>query len=78
MNQLDYVNTVYQSQGNFVLVDFISQEIKNKMCEYLSDNQIFVRNLTHSDMLRSSLRITIGTQSQMSRVIEIMKQFNNN
>ncbi len=78
LNQLDYVNTVYQSQGNFVLVDFISLEVKNEMCEFLADNQIFVRNLTHSDMLRSSLRITIGTQSQMSRVIEIMKQFNNN
>jgi histidinol-phosphate aminotransferase len=75
IQKLDCVNKVYESQGNFVLVEFTSPEIKNSVCEYLAANQIFVRNLTHSKMLDCTLRITIGTRNQMQHVIEILGKF---
>jgi histidinol-phosphate aminotransferase len=75
IQKLDFVKKVYESQGNFVLVEFLSPEIKNTICEYLAGNQIFVRNLTHSKMLENTLRITIGTQSQMLHVIKILEKF---
>lgn len=75
IQKLVFVKRVYESEGNFVLVEFSSPEVKNKVCEYLAENQIFVRNLTHSKMLDCTLRITIGTRIQMEHVMNILKIF---
>ena len=73
LESLSYVKNVFESHGNFLLVEFESYEVKNKVFEQLSQNMIFVRNLTHSDLLTNSLRITIGTEEQMQRVFEVFK-----
>lgn len=75
IQKLEFVEKVYDSHGNFVLVEFTSPEIKNTVCTYLAENQIFVRNLTHSKMLDCTLRITVGTKSQMQHVISILEKF---
>jgi histidinol-phosphate aminotransferase len=74
MLRLNIIENVYNSEGNFVLVKFKSDEIKNNVYNSLIDNNIFVRNLTHSKKLIGTLRITIGTTSQMERVLEVISK----
>jgi histidinol-phosphate aminotransferase len=73
LNQLAFLKKIYQSHANFVLVEFISFDDKMKVFNHLNENNIFVRNLMHSDMLMNTLRISIGTRVQMSRVSDILK-----
>ena len=60
----------FSSTGNFVLMRFQSAEIKESVLTHLSQQGIFVRNLTHSKKLDNCLRISIGTRDQMQRVME--------
>ncbi len=60
----------FSSSGNFVLMRFQSAEIKESVLTHLSQQGIFVRNLTHSKKLDNCLRISVGTQDQMQRVME--------
>lgn len=75
LNELNSVSQVYKSAGNFVLVQFNSVEIKNQIFEYLSNQNIYTRNLTHHPNLEKCLRVTIGTMIQMERVVNSMIQF---
>ena len=61
---------VYPSNGNFLMLKFPSYEIKKDLLNYLSDNNIFVRDTTQADMVKSCFRITIGTRGQMAQVLE--------
>ena len=47
-----------------------SFNVYNKLIE----NNIFVRNLLHSDLLINTLRISIGTKEQMNIVIDVLKK----
>lgn len=75
LKSLPYVKNVFESHGNFLLVEFETFEIKTKVFDLLSENLIFVRNLTHSALLTNCLRITIGTKEQMERVFQVFKNF---
>jgi histidinol-phosphate aminotransferase len=66
------VKEIYPSQGNFLLIEFNDFDIKMKVYNQLSDNNIFVRNLMHSKLLMNTLRITIGTKAQMERVLNVI------
>jgi histidinol-phosphate aminotransferase len=61
--------------GNFVLVAFgdLQVDIVNK----LEEKHIFVRNYGHVHGMGKYTRITIGTSSQMKRVINVISQFYN-
>ena len=59
-----------QSEANFVL--FQSQYAK-ELVSYMQSNGIFVRDYTH--IIPNACRITIGTQEQMHKVLECIKQF---
>lgn len=72
LSSISGVVHIYQSHGNFVLIEFESSEIKELIFKGLADNFIYVRNLTHNEMLSNSLRITIGTQEQMKHVVNII------
>jgi histidinol-phosphate aminotransferase len=69
-----YIIKVFKSSANFVLVEFQDFDIKMNIFNNLSGNNIFVRNLLHSDMLINTLRITIGTRAQMERVINCLSE----
>jgi len=66
------VKKIYPSQGNFLLIEFNDFDVKMKVYNELSDHNIFVRNLMHSKLLMNTLRITIGTKTQMERVLEVI------
>lgn len=67
------VKEIYPSEGNFLLVEFTDFDVKMKVYNALSDQNIFVRNLMHSKLLINTLRITIGTKAQMERVFNVIK-----
>ena len=74
LESLPFVSTVYNSHGNYLLIEFINEQIKNKLFNLLAENDIYVRNLSHSELLLNCLRITIGTTDQMKKVYGVIKQ----
>ena len=73
LEKLDIIKKVYSSQGNFLLVEFNDFDVKMKVYNLLSENNIFVRNLIHSELLMNTLRITIGTKEQMDKVLKVIE-----
>ena len=61
--------------GNFILLKFPTVELKIELFDFLQSHNIFLRNLTHSDMLMNCLRITIGTKDQMKLVLNNISDF---
>ncbi len=57
-----------KSEGNFMLMQFNSEDTKLKFVQFMEEQNIFLRNLTHSPLLLNCLRITIGTEEQMKYV----------
>ena len=73
LNGLHFVDKIFKSYGNFLLIRFIDFDAKMEVFNYLNKKNIFVRNLTHSDKLMNCLRISIGTKDQMKRVLKVIK-----
>ncbi len=62
-------------EANFLLVKCKEKGDKEKIISYLEDNNIFVRNVSQTEMLRDyCFRITIGTTEQMQRVANVIKE----
>ncbi|MCR9081777.1 MAG: histidinol-phosphate aminotransferase family protein [Cyclobacteriaceae bacterium] len=74
LSKLSKIKKVYLSKANFLLIEFDDFDSKMKALNYLNENNVFVRNLVHSDMLINCLRVTIGTKSQMERVLNLFIQ----
>ncbi len=72
--KLDFVEQVFESHANFVLVKFTNFDTKMNVYNKLIENNIFVRNLLHSDLLINTLRISIGTKEQMNIVVDVLKK----
>jgi histidinol-phosphate aminotransferase len=65
---------VYPSQGNFILVDFKSEEKANAANDYLMQEGIIPRKVVNYD-LPSCLRITIGLAEENQTVVNVLEQF---
>jgi histidinol-phosphate aminotransferase len=74
LKKIASVKKVFSSHANFLLVEFHDFDAKVNVFNHLNNNNIFVRNLVHSDMLINTLRITVGTKEQMERVVNCMKE----
>lgn len=72
---LSFVKHIFESSANFVLIELESHETKQRLDKNLQSNKIYVRSLGHSRQLINCLRISIGTVSQMNRVVEVFKNF---
>jgi len=66
---------LYNSNGNFLLIRMKSEIEKKRFCSYLSEHNIFVRELSQSTNLLDCFRITIGTLSQMQHVISVFQKY---
>ena len=64
-----------ESGGNFTMIEFPDYDEKVALINYLADNNIFVRDCTQGPSVRNCFRITIGTKSQMKRVLETITCF---
>jgi histidinol-phosphate aminotransferase len=74
LKHIGSIKRIFNSHANFLLVEFHDFDAKLNVFNHLNNNDIFVRNLVHSDMLINTLRITIGTKEQMERVLICMKE----
>lgn len=66
---------VFPSRGNFNMLRFVSKEEKKALMKFLADNDIFVRETTQDPSVESCFRVTIGTKSQMERVVRVIDAF---
>lgn len=69
MNRHKSYCDIINGGGNFVMIKFIDKNEKDEFYNYLISKNIFVRNLTHNIILNKCLRITIGTKTQMQKVM---------
>ena len=66
---------LFPGYGNFCMLQFSTIDEKKLLIEYLSNNNIFVRELMQGPIVERCFRITIGTTEQMKRVINVIKSF---
>ena len=72
LKQLGLVVKIWPSEANFLLVEFISH---NDVFEFLKKQKIIVRDRSNEPKCEGCLRITVGTSSENSHLIESLKQF---
>ncbi|MDB5251811.1 MAG: histidinol phosphate aminotransferase [Flaviaesturariibacter sp.] len=70
---LPFVQTVYPSDANFVLV---KMQNATAVYEYLKTKGIIVRNRSTVALCEDSLRITVGTDVQDRQLITALQQYN--
>jgi histidinol-phosphate aminotransferase len=66
---------LYPGHGNFCMLQFPTVEEKKQLIEFLSSNNIFVRELMQGPIVERCFRITIGTLEQMSIVVKVIQEF---
>ena len=76
LKQQDWMK-VFEGSGNFVFIELKNIQIKDRLVNYLKKNKIFIRDYGHITRTETFVRITIGNDSQMNRVINQIKKFNN-
>ena len=72
MQQLSYVEKIYPSDANFILVKVTNA---NALYDYLSGNEVIVRNRSKEVHCENCLRITIGTPEENKIVINLLKTY---
>ncbi|MDA0901983.1 MAG: histidinol-phosphate transaminase [Proteobacteria bacterium] len=65
----------YPSIGNFILIDFLSEEKASKANQFLLDNGVILRSVA-AYKLPSCLRMTIGTESENLKTLELLSKIN--
>lgn len=73
--QLPYVQKVYPSDANFVLVKMTQA---TAVYNYLKEQGVIVRNRSNVVLCEDCLRITVGTPKQDRQLIQAMKHYQNN
>lgn len=66
---------IFPGYGNFLLVKFETYEKKMDLLQYLADNDIFVRDTMQHPSVCKCFRITIGTEEQMWRVVNVISRY---
>lgn len=69
---LVFVEKVYESAANFLLVKV---KEPGKLYDYLAANEVVVRNRSKEPMCEGCLRVTIGTNEENKRLIDLLKAF---
>jgi histidinol-phosphate aminotransferase len=70
--QFEFVKSVLPSTANFIL---LKVENSQKLLEYLRADGIIVRDQSKQMLLENCIRISSGTQAEMSRLITSLKLF---
>lgn len=70
LKSIDFVKNIYHSDTNFLLVKV---DDANKRYKQLIQKQIVVRNRTNEPLCENCLRFTIGTASEIKKLINALK-----
>ena len=73
LQTLPYVRDVFPSEANFVLVRVSDA---GALYDYLLSRGIVVRSRSSDPMLENTLRITIGSECEMQRLMEALDGWN--
>jgi histidinol-phosphate aminotransferase len=73
LSQLRIVTKVWQSESNFLLVEFKDPKKVAAICAL---NKIYLRELTGVPGLEQSLRMTIGLEAENQQLTSILKEIN--
>ncbi|PWL38974.1 histidinol-phosphate transaminase [Flagellimonas aquimarina] len=68
---LDFVNKVYPSDSNFILVKV---DDANKRYQQLLDANVVVRNRSNQPLCENTLRFTVGSPEENKKLIAILKE----
>lgn len=74
LNSLNFLKPI-PGGGNFVFIEFFNKKVKEDFIRFLESNNIFIRDYGHISQTEMFARITIGTENQMSRVLNVIKEF---
>lgn len=72
LNGLEFVQTVYPSDANFVL---LKTEDANAIYSYLIDEKIVVRNRDNVELCSGCLRVTVGTAEENDRLLTALDKY---
>lgn len=73
LQQLPFVEKIYQSDANFILVKV---KDANHLYDYLSSNEVIVRNRNKDVNCSNCLRITIGTTEENKVLLNLLNTYN--
>jgi histidinol-phosphate aminotransferase len=68
---LDFVKNIYQTDANFIL---LKVDDANKRYNQILEKGIVIRNRTNDALCENCLRITIGTEAENQKLIEVLKE----
>ena len=68
---INFVKKIYPTEANFIL---IKVDDANKRYDELIDKGIVIRNRTTQPLCENTLRLTIGTEEENKKLIEVLKQ----
>ena len=72
LNNLPFVNKVYPSDANFLLVKLNSAK---EIYDYLVDRKIIVRDRSNVILCEGCLRITVGTEDENALLLNALKEY---
>lgn len=78
IQELEKMNLLFQvfpSYGNFVLIRCQTMDLKMELIQFLEKENIFIRNVSHSESLKLCVRITIGLKAQMEFVVSVFLKY---
>lgn len=70
-----YIQHIYPSDANFFLIKVADA---NDLYQYLIRHKIIVRNRNNAPLLKGCLRISVGTNDENKRLIEVLKMYKSN
>lgn len=73
LNKISTVKKVYHSDTNFIL---FKVDDANAVYKYLLANQVIIRNRNSAPLLKGCLRVSVGTQQENEKFIEVLKNYN--
>jgi histidinol-phosphate aminotransferase/imidazoleglycerol-phosphate dehydratase/histidinol-phosphatase len=69
IQKLPVVKKIYPTYANFILVEF---DDADKICNLCKNNGIILRNQSHQEKLQNCVRIGIGSESDMNKLVQIL------
>lgn len=66
---------VYNSQGNFLLIDTKSKSNLSEIVNYLNAHKIIVKNFSDTEGLNTCFRITVGEKKIMEPILNVLRNF---
>lgn len=70
--EYDFVRNVIPTKANFIVVEVLDAD---KLYSFLMSHGVIVRNRKNEPRLKEALRITVGSESENRRLLEVLDEF---